>query len=64
MQNFNNFFNMLLFLPLVTCLIDLHAFAQPIEKQQSLNVTAVQYIHFGTFYLIGITGGTITVGFD
>lgn len=55
---------MLLFLPLVTCLIDLHAFAQPIEKQQSLNVTAVQYIHFGTFYLIGITGGTITVGFD
>ncbi len=63
-QNFNDRIKKLLLLPVFGYLLVLHAFAQPTEKEESLTVTAVQFIHFGTFYLMGFSGGTITVGFD
>ena len=64
MQNLNGRINKLLLLIVVSCLFVIHTSAQPKDKQQSLMVTAVQYIHFGTFYLVGSSGGTITVGYD
>ena len=64
MPNFNNWIKKLLLLSVVCYLIVIQSFAQPVGKEQSLTVTAVQFIHFGTFYLMGFSGGTITVGFD
>ena len=64
MQSFNNRIKKSYLLLVVTCLFALHAFTQHSEKEQSVMVTAVQFIHFGTFYLMGFSGGTITVGFD
>jgi hypothetical protein len=64
MQNFNDRIKKILLLWMVTYLFAIHAFGMDDEKEKSLKVTAVQYIHFGTFYLIGFSGGTITVGFD
>jgi hypothetical protein len=53
-----------LLLPVLTCLFVFHSFAQSKEKEESLTVTSIQFIHFGTFYLRGFSGGTITVGYD
>ena len=39
-------------------------FAQPVLPQRTVTVTATQAINFGTFYITGSSGGTITVGYD
>lgn len=37
---------------------------QPALPQRNISITATQGLHFGTFSLIGASGGTVTVGFD
>ncbi|MEI6141465.1 MAG: DUF4402 domain-containing protein [Mariniphaga sp.] len=63
-QNINNWIKKFLLLPVVGYLLVIQVLAQTAEKEKSLIVTAVQFIHFGTFYLVGFSGGTITVGYD
>lgn len=38
--------------------------AQPVLPQRTLSVLPTQSINFGTFYITGGSGGTITVGYD
>lgn len=38
--------------------------AQPELPQRSITVNATQPIHFGTFCIIGSSGGTVSVGYD
>jgi hypothetical protein len=64
MQNLNDWIKKIFLLPVVGYLIVIQDFAQHGEKEKSLTVTSVQFIHFGTFYLVGFSGGTITVGYD
>lgn len=40
------------------------SFAQPVLPPRSTTVTATQGIHFGTMALTGVSGGTVTVGYD
>ena len=54
------FFIYLLILGLSTNLLS----SQPSLPQRTLTITATQPLHFGTFGLVGSSGGTVTVGFD
>jgi hypothetical protein len=40
------------------------SYAQPDLPQRTLTVTSTQAIHFGTFCISGVGGGTVTVGYD
>ena len=62
--NKNNRFLKLLFL--ITVLISCVniSISQPVLPQRSLTASATQGIHFGTFCLTGISGGTVTLGWD
>ena len=40
------------------------SFSQPQLPQRNLTVAPTQSLHFGTISIIGMSGGTVTVGFD
>lgn len=53
-----------LFITVELCLCAGVSFAQPLLPQRTITVTATQGIHFGTLCRTGISGGTVTVGYD
>ena len=63
-QNTNTYFFKLLFLTMILFVCVCFSYAQPVLPQRAITVTPTQGIHFGTFCLTSISGGTITVGYD
>ena len=62
--NINKWFIKLLFLITALFFCVNYSFAQPPLPQRTLTVTATQAIHFGTFCITGVAGGTVIMGWD